>query len=182
MFFVHHDCFFFSYFYYVRQTFIHWYFHGHLQNRLIYSIVIVWLHIILLLQKLLPPWYLLNTGGLYDSGFGFDKGLQTLWTVPTSVYTIDILALCCYIVYPCEFIEETFLNPESIEWKWFSALSALFEGNPQWIVLVKSQWWGTMVFVRRNESLKTVEWMGIPRHLCEVTLMNVLNTLIGHLM
>ena len=43
--------------------------------------------------------------GLYDSDFGLNKGLQTLWTVPTSVYAIDILTLCCYIVYLCEFIE-----------------------------------------------------------------------------
>ena len=38
-------------------------------------------YIILLLQKLLPPQYLLNIGGLYDSGFSLNKGLQILWTV-----------------------------------------------------------------------------------------------------
>ena len=54
---------------------------------------------ILLLQKLLPPLYLLNTGGLHDSGFGLNKGLQTLWTVPTSVYQIDILTQCFVILY-----------------------------------------------------------------------------------
>ena len=34
---------------------------------------------------------------LYNSGFGLNKGLQTLWTVPTSVYAIDILTLCCLL-------------------------------------------------------------------------------------
>ena len=57
------------------------------------------------LQKLLPPQYLLNTGGLYDSGFGLNKGLQTLWTVPTSVYVIDILTLCYHTGYPRQLIE-----------------------------------------------------------------------------
>ena len=69
------------------------------KNRLIYSIVIVWLHIILHLQKLLPPWYQLDTGGLYDSDFGLNKGIQTLRTVPTSVYAIDVLTLCCNTAY-----------------------------------------------------------------------------------
>ena len=46
--------------------------------------------------------YLLNTGGLYDSGFGLNECLQT---VPTSAYAIDILTRCCYTAYPCDFIE-----------------------------------------------------------------------------
>ena len=37
--------------------------------------------------------------GLYDSGFGLNKGLQTLWTVPTSVYAIDIYWHCAVILY-----------------------------------------------------------------------------------
>ena len=60
-----------------------------LQNRLIYSIVI------LLLQKLLPPWYLLNTGGLYDSGFGFKK-VSRLYGLYRHLY---ILTLCSVILY-----------------------------------------------------------------------------------
>ena len=52
-------------------------------------------------SKLLPPQYLLNTGVFYDSDFGLDKGLQTLWTVSTSVYKIDILPLCVVILYTC---------------------------------------------------------------------------------
>ena len=59
----------------------------------------VWLHIILLLQKSLPPRCLLNTGGLCDSGFGLIRGLQTSLTVPTSAYVIDILKLCVVILY-----------------------------------------------------------------------------------
>ena len=92
---------------------VYWYFHGHLQNRLIYSIVIVWLYIILLLQTLLPPWYLLNSGGLHDSGFSFNKGLQTLWTVPTSVYAIDIELLYCIPmwIYWINVSESCMLNP-----------------------------------------------------------------------
>ena len=64
--------------------------------------------------KVLPPRYLLNTGGIYESGFGLNKGLQILWTVPRCVCAINILTLCCYTVYPCEFIETTFLNLESV--------------------------------------------------------------------
>ena len=63
-------------------------------SQLIYSILIVWLNIILLLQRLLPPRYILNTFGLHDIGFG----VQTLWTVPKSVYEIDILTLCAVIL------------------------------------------------------------------------------------
>ena len=36
--------------------------------------------------------------GLYDSGFGPNKGLPTSWTVQTSVYAIDILTLCHYVI------------------------------------------------------------------------------------
>ena len=61
--------------------------------------MIVWLHIILLLQKLLPPRYLLNIGGLYESGFALNKGYQTLWTVPICVYEIDILTVWVVILY-----------------------------------------------------------------------------------
>ena len=62
-------------------------------------IVIVWLHIIILSQKSLPPRYLLNTGGLYDSGFGLNKGLPIVYTVPTYVYEIDLLTPCVVILY-----------------------------------------------------------------------------------
>ena len=61
-------------------------------------IMIIWLYIILFLETLLPLRYLLNAGGLYDSGFGL-KMSPNLWTVPTSVYEIDILTVCAVISY-----------------------------------------------------------------------------------
>ena len=62
-------------------------------------------------KKLLPPRYLLNTGGLDDSGFGLNKDLQTLWTVPTSVYEIDILPLCIIVWYAqWNLLNKCFLN------------------------------------------------------------------------
>ena len=61
-------------------------------------IMIIWLYIILFLETLLPLRYLLNSGGLHDSGFGL-KMSPNLWPLPTSVYEIAILTVCAVISY-----------------------------------------------------------------------------------
>ena len=63
-----------------------------------------WVHIIFLLQSLLPLRYLLNNDGLNDSGFVLYTGLPTLWTEPTSVQKTDILTLWVVIMYTVIFI------------------------------------------------------------------------------
>ena len=40
-----------------------------------------------------------HTGGICDNGFGLNKGLQTLETVPTSVCEIDILTMCVFSLF-----------------------------------------------------------------------------------
>ena len=76
------------------------------RQRTIYSIVIVWLHIILLLQKLLPPWYLLNTGGFIIAASALIK-VSRLDGLYRHLYTQLIYwhYAVCYTVYPSEFIE-----------------------------------------------------------------------------
>ena len=106
------------------------YFHGHLENRLIYSIVIVWLHIILLLQKLLPPRYLLNMVAFMIVASASIK-VSRLYGLYRHLYMQLIYWHCAVILYThANLLTKRFWISWSNDVERFSILLPLCEGNP----------------------------------------------------